>query len=174
MHNQSPISLITTPVTRPGIIHPSSDSQCSISQPVNIIKNDSSKKTKESYPRLSILLKTQTTKTQVTHKRQRRDPEFDYFKNFFYEPYCRKGNGYILIHLWFFSLIISHQVPINVWGARKKSAVSDGCPQRQKDIEKGAKPPVTSLKEIKTKRDIQEGLISNHFNQAENNPLELY
>ncbi|KNZ45319.1 hypothetical protein VP01_8262g1, partial [Puccinia sorghi] len=52
-------------------------------------------------------------------------------------------------------------------GSRQTGRVSDGCPQCQKAIEKGAKLPVTSLQESKTKRDIKEGSISNHFNQAE-------
>ena len=73
---------------------------------------------------------------KVKHKRQRRNAEFDDIKIFFSEPYRRQGDvseisliisilhttwGYILIYLWFGSLIISHQVPISVYGARKKS-----------------------------------------------------
>ncbi|KNZ57203.1 hypothetical protein VP01_2212g2, partial [Puccinia sorghi] len=72
------------------------------------------------------------------------------------------------IYLWFVSLIISHRVPTSVCGARKKSVyleevfqifgiivmalvkLSDGCPQCQKAIDRGAKLPATSLQEKKS------------------------
>ncbi|KNZ53644.1 hypothetical protein VP01_3178g4, partial [Puccinia sorghi] len=51
---------------------------------------------------------------KVKHKFQQRDPELDYMKKIFSEPYRCKGYGYMPIHFWFVSLIISHQVPTSV------------------------------------------------------------
>ena len=52
-------------------------------------------------------------------------------------------------------------------GSRQAGRVSDGCPQRQKALDNGAKLPITSLQEIKTKTDKKEGSIASHFNRAE-------
>ena len=66
-------------------------------------------------------------------------------------------------------------------GSRQTGRVSDGCPQRQKAIEKGAKLPATSLQEIKNKTEGKDGSIATHFNRAEkfdnetlNNILSLW
>ena len=52
-------------------------------------------------------------------------------------------------------------------GSRQTGRVSDGCPKRQKALENGAKLPITSLQESKTKTDKKEGSIASHFNRAE-------
>ena len=123
-------SRVTTPVKRPGMIQPSSDSRRSIAQPVNIINNNppqkrknvpsdsetesqitpiaskkKGKKTAKNTPTCSqstldpgssqvidLAQDSDEENAKVKHKRQRRDPEFDDVKNFFSEPYCRKGD----------------------------------------------------------------------------------
>ena len=52
-------------------------------------------------------------------------------------------------------------------GSRQTGRVSDGFPQRQKALKNGAKLPITSLQESKTKTDKKEGSIASHFNRAE-------
>jgi len=52
-------------------------------------------------------------------------------------------------------------------GSRQTGRVSDGCAERQKALDNGAKLPITSLQEIKTKTDKKEGSIASHFNRAE-------
>ncbi|KNZ45407.1 hypothetical protein VP01_8158g1, partial [Puccinia sorghi] len=52
-------------------------------------------------------------------------------------------------------------------GSCQTGILSDGCPQNQKAIDKGAKLPATSLQESKNNTDTKEGTISSHFNQAE-------
>ena len=66
-------------------------------------------------------------------------------------------------------------------GSCQTGRISDGCPQRQKALDKGAKLPPTSLEESKTKTDAKEGSIASHFNRAEkfdneklNNILSLW
>ncbi|KNZ47348.1 hypothetical protein VP01_6485g1, partial [Puccinia sorghi] len=102
------------------------------------------------------------------NKCQRRDPEFDDVKNFFSEPYHCKGD---LSEIYLIKSTKYLTVLSNLWthldGSCKTGRVSDGCPQSQNTIEKGAKLPSTSLKEGKTKTDTKEGLASSHFNQAE-------
>jgi len=66
-------------------------------------------------------------------------------------------------------------------GSRQTGRVSDGCPQRQKAIDQGAKLPPTSLQQIKNKSETKDGSIASHFNTAEkfnnetlNNILSLW
>ena len=66
-------------------------------------------------------------------------------------------------------------------GSRQTGRVSDGCPQRQKAIDQGAKLPPTSLQQSKNKSETKDGSIASHFNTAEkfnnetlNNILSLW
>ncbi|KNZ47839.1 hypothetical protein VP01_609g2 [Puccinia sorghi] len=165
-----PISIMK----RPGMIHPSSDSQISIVQPINIINKTPPIKQKSFPPESEtksqitpIYSKKKGKKTSknpptcsqsnldpIKHKRQRRDLEFKNFKNFFFESYCHKG--YVRINsLWFVNLIISHQVPINFCGTRKNSVYLEATCQIFGPIVMalGSKLLATSLQDIKTKGD---------------------
>ncbi|KNZ45237.1 hypothetical protein VP01_8348g1, partial [Puccinia sorghi] len=115
---------------------------------------------------------------KVKFKPQMRDPEFDDVKNFFSEPYFCKGdvpdNKPPSTYKCFWckkEVHVSGRSLFNLWnhqdGTLQTGKVSDGCPQHQKAIDKGAKLLATSLKEIKIKKYTKEGLISIHFNQAE-------
>ncbi|KNZ60034.1 hypothetical protein VP01_1622g1, partial [Puccinia sorghi] len=112
---------------------------------------------------LSILLKTQTRKTPKSNINVKGGIQsLMMSRTSFMNHIVARG-----------ILMISHQV-LFLW-CKKEVRISGSsllnlfthCDGSCQTGRKGAKLPVTSLQESKTKRDIKEGSISNHFNQAE-------
>ncbi|KNZ46208.1 hypothetical protein VP01_7471g1, partial [Puccinia sorghi] len=94
---------------------------------------------------------------KVKCKPQRRDPVFDYFKNFFSEPYCCKGDVRINSNL--LVVLKADTKPPSTYkcfrckkGVHVSGRLSDGCPKIQKAIEKVSQLPANSLQELKTKQ----------------------
>ncbi|KNZ55038.1 hypothetical protein VP01_2784g1 [Puccinia sorghi] len=170
-------SRVKTPVKRTGIIQPSSGSQSSIGQPINIIDNNPPKK-QNNVPSES------ETKSQITPNTSKNKIK----KTFKNPPTCSQSTldhsspqsninfkGGIQSLTTSKNSFLNH-IPDNkpqstyklLW-RKKEECVSGGSLSNLQTHFDGSCQtlPDTSLQEIKTNTEKKEGLIYSHYNQAE-------